>query len=98
MEELKKLQLDDLSQFTIKGSETEWSSALSKNPKGIVSLKRYYFIYVMWEYVIHFVFLYSSGEKRRLLDVDEEKVEEDAKPERKKNHNKNQRGKKKAKK
>ncbi len=41
MEELKKLQLDDLSQFTIKGSENEWSSALSKNPKGIISLKRY---------------------------------------------------------
>ena len=53
MEELKKLQLDDLSQFTIKGSETEWSSALSKNPKGIVSLKRYYFIYVMSEYVVN---------------------------------------------
>jgi hypothetical protein len=40
MEELKKLQLDDLSQFTIKGSENEWSSVLAKNPKGIVSLKR----------------------------------------------------------
>lgn len=40
-EELKKLQLDDLSQFTIKGSETEWSEVLTKNPKGIVSLKRY---------------------------------------------------------
>ncbi|KAI9563099.1 hypothetical protein GHT06_010556 [Daphnia sinensis] len=39
MEELKKLQLDDLSQFTIKGSENEWSSVLAKNPKGIVSLK-----------------------------------------------------------
>lgn len=41
MEELKKLQLDDLSQFAIKGSENEWDSVLSKNPKGIVSLKRY---------------------------------------------------------
>lgn len=41
MEELKKLQLDDLSQFAIKGSENEWGSVLSKNPKGIVSLKRY---------------------------------------------------------
>lgn len=42
----------------------------------------------------------SSGEKRRLLDAEEEKVEEDAKPEKKKNHNhnKNQRGKKKVKK
>lgn len=41
VEELKKLQLEDLSQFTIKGSENEWSSALAKNPKGILSLKRY---------------------------------------------------------
>lgn len=40
MEELKKLQLDDLSHYTIKGSENEWSSVLAKNPKGIVSLKR----------------------------------------------------------
>ena len=64
MEELKKLQLDDLSQFTIKGSETEWSSALSKNPKGIVSLKRYYFIYVMSECVVKsFFFLFKWREK-----------------------------------
>lgn len=40
MEELKKLQLDDLSQFTIKGSENQWGNALAKNPKGIISLKR----------------------------------------------------------
>lgn len=40
MEELKKLQLEDLSQFTIKGSETEWNNVLAKNPKGIISLKR----------------------------------------------------------
>ena len=40
MEELKKLQLDDLSQFTIKGTETDWNQVLAKNPKGIVSLKR----------------------------------------------------------
>ena len=40
MQELKKLQLDDLSQFAIKGSEEQWKSVLASNPKGAVSLKR----------------------------------------------------------
>jgi len=39
-EELKKLQLEDLSNFAIKGSDNEWKSALSVNPKGVVSVKR----------------------------------------------------------
>lgn len=45
MKELKKLKNENLSQFTIKGSEEEWQKALTgKNKKNMITVKRYFFI------------------------------------------------------
>lgn len=38
--ELKKLQQMDLSQYSIKGSDSEWKDALQQPGKQLVSIKR----------------------------------------------------------
>ncbi|KAG8283704.1 N-acetyltransferase 10 [Homalodisca vitripennis] len=38
-EELKKLKKENLSQYAIKGSESEWDKALSKGSKNLISVK-----------------------------------------------------------
>lgn len=38
--ELKRLKNENLSTYAIKGTEEEWSSALSKNKSNIISVKR----------------------------------------------------------
>lgn len=75
--ELEKLKLDHLEQYSIKGSEKDWSDALKKN-KGIISIKRYKFLLVCirdFDHLIFFIFnqqyenvsLILSGYSRKLL-------------------------------
>lgn len=48
--ELKRLKRENLNSFAIKGTEEEWSTALSKGKSSIVSIKRFAIVIENWKF------------------------------------------------